>query len=407
MRAKIPLAIGRGLDRATGLAAVQPQYPIDVRNVYGRDSKMALRPGQTGTGYPPLVWGTVVLAVVPIKATLDLLLCVYDRDSREIRIYRLDTVSGIMQTLSSPPNGLWGTLNLDADFPVVTAAEADGYVFFAHDENDLAFRLPTIYYTPNFATPTTAGTLTELTADLNGDGVSATVYFRGVIAYLEYMWGWGYGSETPGDEDRGDILRFAKPTQPLVWVPANYFAIGVRKDPIINCISTETVLAVQKEDSTYKVFGTDPDTFGYDVLDAIYGTVSARVSFNVGGIAYTWASDGARRVLASGTVPIAQPLELISPNPADLPEAGPSRLGFGIYDQDRYLMQWVFPDLETGSVPVLGYTLSLWNPDDPRWTYFTFEQPVSCAGYLIVRDTSTAPTAPEGYVSDILAEDEA
>ncbi len=68
----------------------------------------------------------------------------------------------------------------------------------------------------------------------------------------------------------------------------------------------------------------------------------------------------------------------------------------------------VFPGvvLRKAAVPVLSYALSLWNPDDPRWTYFTREQPVACAGYLIVRDTSTAPTAPEGYVSDFVAVDE-
>lgn len=405
MLSRMPLVMGRGLDRATGLAAVQPQYPVDVRNVYTRDAKVALRPGLAGTGFPPLVWGTDVLAVVGVKATLDLLLCVYDRDTREIRIYRLDTSSGIMQSISSPSDGLWGTLNLDADFPVVTSAEADGLVFFAHDEDTLAYRLPTIYYTPNFATPTTVGTLTELTADLDGSGVAETVYFRGVIAYLEYMWGWGYGSEE--DPDRGDILRFAKPTQPTVWVPANYFAVGVKKDPILNCIPTENVLAVQKEDSTYKIFGTDPDTFGIDVLDALFGTVSARASFNVGGIAYTWSGSGARKVLAAGTISIAQPLELISPQPSDLPTRGPGRLCFSIYDQDRYLGQWVFPDLETAAVPVLAYALSLWTPDDPRWTYFAFEQPIACAGYLIVRDTGDPPPPPDGYVSDFVAEDEA
>ncbi len=413
-RATIPLAIGRGLDRATGLAAVQPQSPIDARNVYGRDAKMALRPGLTGTGFPPLVWGTDIIAIVPIRATLDELLCVFDRDSRELRIYRLDTVSGIMQTISSPSNGVWGVVNLDADFPVVTAAESDGLVFFAHDENVFDFRLPTIYYTPDFVTPTTVGTLTTLTADLDGDGSAETVYFRGVIAYLEYMWGWGFGSAA--DQDRGDILRFAKPTQPLVWPPANYFAIGVKKDPIISCIPTTgsqstysaltTVLAVQKESSTFRVIGTDPDTFGFEVLDAVYGTISSRVSFSIGGVAYTWASDGARKVLPGGTIPIAQPLELISPLPSDFPTLGPSRLAFAIYDQQRYLCEWVFPNSEEASVPVPSFALSLWNPDDPRWTFFTREQPVSCAGYLVQRDTGGTPTAPEGYVSDFVASDE-
>lgn len=408
MRAQMPLAIGRGLDRATGLAAVQPQFPVDVRNAYARDAKMALRPGMGGTGFGALPWGTHILDVAGVKATLELLFAVYDEDTREIRIYQCDTFTGVMHTLSSPVNGVWGTLVDGADFPVVKHAEADGKVFFAHAENDLAFRLPTIYYTPDPVTPSSAGTLTTLECDLDGDGVAAPVYFFGVYAYLEYLTGWGFGTEAIDGLDGANALRVSQPGAPTDFRPGNFYQAGVPKDLIIDCIAVDNVLAVRKTDEGYILVGTSPADFGIFLVDAQYGTQGPKLTINIGGNggqAYTWANDGARQLTRGGSIPIAQPLELISPLPADFPVPGPPRLGFVAYDQERYLLEWCFPNIEEASVPVPGFMLSLWNPDDPRWTFSERQQLVTCAGVLISRDTGEPPSAPVGYVSDFTAED--
>lgn len=409
--AQMPIAVGRGLDRATGLVAVTPASPVDTRNVYARDAKMALRPGMAGTGFPPLSWGTDILAIAGMKATLDVLYVVYDRDSREIRVFRLDTTDDVMQALTTPAHGLWGVLEA-TDFPIVTYAESNGLMFFAHDEADIASRLPTIYYTPD-EDPTLPGTLTTLSADLDGDGTPDDVYFRGISTYLVYLVGWGYGSEV--DPDRGDVLRLSLPADPTTFQPPNYALCGVRKDPILGVISTTgtistyaaqtTVLAVLKNDESYRLVGSSFDDFGIELLDARYGTVSARASCNIGGQGYTWASDGARKVSPGGTDPIAQPLELISPLPNDFPTLGPSRQAFAVYDTERYTIEWLFPDLDNASVPVPSFALSLWNPADPRWTFFTREQPVSCAGTLYFRDTGTAPLPPVGWPSALDFED--
>lgn len=400
----MPLSIGRGLDRATGLAAVQPQFPDDARNVYMRDAKAAVRAGLQATGYPDVPWGTDLLAIETLKATLEVMFVVYDRDSREIRIYRLDQTTGVMAPPTSPTNGLWGTLNANADFPVVQLAEVNGKMFFAHAELTYPFRLRTIYYTPNAVSPTLPGVLTPLTADLNGDGVEADVYFSGVYPHLVYLSGWGYGTETAGDEDAGDTLRISLPGQPTVFKAGNFFLAGVRKDPILDVIVADDILAIMKADETYRLVGTSPADFGIYIMDTEYGTIAARVSWSTGGKSWTWSSDGARRITRDGTSPIAQPLELISPMPEDFPAAGPNRLAFVSYDQVRYLLTWCFPDIEGGTVPVRAFLLSLWAPDDPRWTLGEIQQPVSCAGTLVTRDTSTI-TPPVGYVSDVTAVD--
>jgi hypothetical protein len=418
---RLPMAVGRGLDRATGQVATQPSAPVDARNVYARDAKMALRPGMTGTGFPPLAWGTDILAAVGVKATLDVLFVVYDRSSGDLRIYRLDAEDGIMQTIVSPANGYWGTLDAEAEFPVVLAAEADGIVMFAHCEPEIDNRLPTIYYTPDLVTPSNVGTLTPLVADLVGDGVAvpSLVYFSGVIAYTDYMCGWGYG--TVNDPDRGDIFHMSMPTAPLDWRPPNYAVFGVKKDPIIGCCPTAgpspvgasgavvagitSVLVVAKSDECYILNGTNFNDFAPQLLDSRYGIVSPRAFQNVGGVCYGWASDGARLYTSQMTTPIAHPLELVSPLPVDFPANGPDPLCFATYDLTRYLLSWCFPDSVNASVPVAEYMLSLWNPTDPRWTFSERQQAVCCAGLLLGRNTGALPPAPSGYVSAIIADD--
>jgi hypothetical protein len=414
MRQKIPITVGRGLDRSSGLAGVSPESPVDVRNVYARDAKMALRPGMAGTGYPNISWGTDILAIFSIKATLEVLFAVYDRATNAIRILRLNPATNVLSYPVSPANGLWGfAVGGASSFPVVKCDEADGQVFFAHAEENISSRLPTIYYTPNFANLTIPGTLTTLTADLDGTGVQNPCYFSGVYAYLEYMFAWGFGSNT--EPDRGDIVRFAKPTQPTIWVPENYLIAGVKKDPVLDLCATQgslatqytvqTILAVLKSDSIYRIIGDSPDNFGIEVLDSTHGTISARATINVGGQCYTWSNDGARAVRPGGTEPIAQPLELISPLPDSFPSLGPVRLAFVSYDQNRYLLEWDFPDIAGGAVPVPGFSLSLWNAKDPRWTFVTREQPVTCAGVLRFRDVGGAAPAPTGYPSGVTAQD--
>lgn len=405
MRQTIPLAIGRGIDRATGLGAVQPQFPSDARNVYARDAKMAVRAGMSGTGFEALNWGTDMLAWIGVKATFEVLIVLYDRDTREIRVYQLSPVTGNVQEITSPANGLWGTLNANADFPVVSFAESDGLVFLAHDENDYTLRLPTIFYTPNFADPTTPGTLTTLTADLNGDGVSENVYFRGVVTHLVYMCGWGYGTETSGEEDAGNTLRFCKPGDPTTWLGANFVLVGVRKESIIAACVVDGLLALAKENQTWIIDGQVGADFVARLIDPNYGAISSRCFFTAGTRALMWAVDGARQVTPAVTIPLAQALELLSPLPASLPTAGPSRLCFGFWDPIRYVAEWDFPDIEAASTPVLGFALSLWTPDDPRWTFFERMQPVTCAGVAYVDATGATPDPPAGYVSGVEATD--
>ncbi len=415
----MPLAVGLGMDRMTGAVAVNPAAPVDARNIYALAAKMSLRPGLAGTGFPPLAWGTDILECVGMEATLDELFVVYDRPSREIRIFRLDTENGTLQTIASPANGLWGTLDAEAEFPVVVAAEADGMMFFAHCEAEITNRLPCVYYTPDDATPANVGTLTTYEASLRDAGPTGPIYPTFVFAYLDYLCFVGYGDDL--DPDRGDMVRMSQPTAPLDLRPPNFFLCGVKKDPIIALGVTNgpspisaaglpaagqaTVLVCAKADKSFVLNGTNFGDFVPTLLDPRYGVVSARAFQNINGILHGWASDGVRRFVANTTVSIAQPLELASPLPEDFPPLGPSRLCFSSYDVDRRLASWLFPNSEQVSVPVAEFLLSLWDPENPRWTFSERQQPVSCAGVIFGRDTGSLPPPPVGWVSDITAAD--
>jgi hypothetical protein len=402
--ATMPIVLAAGLDRATGAAAVQPAYAVDAENLYARDAKLALRPGLAGTGYPALPWGTDVCCVSAARVTGDVLFVLFDRTSRQVRIYRLNPQLNLLQPVGT--DGIWGTLAPDAGWPVVLAAENDGHIFFAHDEATLPFRLPTVYVTPDIDNPNLPGSLTTLTADLDGDGVESPVYFRGVVAYLEYMCGWGWGSEQLGEEDRGDVLRLSQPAEPTRFIPESFAICGARKEPILACLPVQGVLAVGKPTEAYRLVGQSPADFRVELLDARYGVIASRTAVAVGSIGFWCSQDGPRVVYAEGTEPIAKPLELVSPLPQALPPRGPDRTAFVVYDRDRYTLEWLWPNLDTAALRTTGFLLSRWNPEQASWTFTVREQCVSCAGEVVFSDAVQGATI-DAYASNVVATDTA
>lgn len=398
----MPITLGAGLDRATGAAAVQPAYAVDAENLYARDAKLALRPGLAGTGFPALPWGTDVCCVAPARVTGDVLFVLYDRTSRQLRIYRMSPQLGLIQPVGT--DGIWGTLSPEAEWPVVLAAENDGRIFFAHDEPTLAYRLATVYVTPDIDNPLLPGSLDTLMADLDGDGVENEVYFRGVLAYLEYMCGWGWGSEQEGEEDRGDVLRLSQPAEPTRFLPESFALCGARKEPILAAIPVQGVLVIGKPTETYRLVGTSPADFRVELLDARYGPISSRSAIAVGDIGFWCSQDGPRVITRESTSPIAQALELISPLPTTLPPRGPDRTCFVVYDRERYTLEWLWPNLDDVTLRTPGFLLSRWEPSSPRWTFTVREQCISCAGEVIFAEALVTPTL-DGYASNVVLTD--
>jgi hypothetical protein len=253
-RARAPLTFGPGLDRATGTGVRDPRSLYNAQNVIAREAGLALRAGLAGSGLLALDWGTDILATFSVERTLDVLQVVYDRTSRDIRIYRVNPVVPVTRQNV----GTWGTVNALAEFPVITHAEAGGVVFFAHASESLAYRLPTRYWQPG-ATDTDPGTLTTLSADFDGSGSPGDVYFYGVCAWREYIAGWGWGTEADNTtKDRPEIVRLSKPDDPTKFPAENYFLCGSRSTRVVGCTPMPNGLLVGTRTQRYTIFGTDP-----------------------------------------------------------------------------------------------------------------------------------------------------
>ncbi|KKK86855.1 hypothetical protein LCGC14_2759080, partial [marine sediment metagenome] len=141
-RARIPLSFGGGLDRATGVFAVDAENFIDLRNVYLYRNRMEARKGlavaNTFTGDATVL---DVLLIQSMKSEQMGIVVCYLSDSH-VHVYRVDGDGSGTDEI-----GIWGTVPLLAHGPArVIATESYRKVFFAHDEVVFSRRLPTYYY---------------------------------------------------------------------------------------------------------------------------------------------------------------------------------------------------------------------------------------------------------------------
>lgn len=396
-RPRAPLTFGSGLDRSTGIAVRDPRSLFDARNVIAREAGVSLRAGLTGTGLTALDWGTDVLATVSVERTLDVLQVVFDRATRDLRIYRVNPVTSPTRQLV----GTWGTLNASAAFPIITHAEAGGVVYFAHAEEVMSWRLPTRYWTPG-AADTDAGTLTTASADFDGSGAPGDIFFYGVCAYREYIAGWGWGTETDNTtRDRPEIVRLTRPDDPTRWPAESYFLCGTRSTRVIGCTPMPSGLLVGTRTQRYTIFGTDPETFGVELTDPSHGIVSPRAWHVINGVAYTWSQTGPR-VTENPMAPsqdLAIPLDLMQAQPAGWPPRGPAREAFTGFDPEQRVLYWAWPNLTDSSTRTLTYALSLRQPSSPRFTTAILERRVASAGRFLTG--KAAPPAASGFASGL------
>lgn len=401
-RPRIRLPFGQGLDRASGEGAASVGALADARNLYPREGKLALVPGLGGTPFPGVSWGTDVVCVTALRARKDVLLVVFDRVSRDLRVYRVNPITPATLQLA----GTWATLDPTAALPRVVAAEAATRVLFAHEEPVYAVRLGTLVYTPHPTNDALVGTLAPLLVDFDADSTSAPVKFRGVVAYRDRVVGWGYGQETTlADQNRADVLRLSDPVDPLSWPWQNYFLVGVRDDPILAAQPDGPVLRLHKRGEAHRLVGGSMTDFGLQLADPLYGCPAARLAVTVGGAAYAWSATGPRVSAEGGaSVDLGLPLELDGPQPADLAARGLLDAGFAIYDEDARLLTFAFPDVTTPGTPTLAYLCSLRDPSNPRWTFRTIGQALYTAGAMMLGKADPPPVS--AYASALAVSNE-
>ena len=309
-RSRIKVPFGGGIDRASGLVAVQPGDFLDLRNLQLYEGKSQARQGVEvrstitvdNNGSTPVDDVSFLSAFRAVRLGL---VVGYWNVTRQVQVF-VTAATGLNPQLvdTTGANSTWGTLALDAGRPRVFGVEAQKFFFLAHDQPLFSRRLLTRYYNPAAG----AGSrLVTLTANLDNSG-SSPISFRGVMTHLAYLVGWGYGSAT--DADRPEIVRMSKPGEPLVFVPEHYFIIGTRGEPVLNCKTVGNNLLVFKETEIHAITGYDRATFGIQPVDANYGLAGSHLAVVVEGICYFWSLHGPRATDGGPSKDLGYPLDV-------------------------------------------------------------------------------------------------
>lgn len=354
-RERQPLPFGLGIDRATGAMAVSPRSFVDLRGFYAQAGGLRLVPGLATTWFPAITTETDLVCIAGIRATKDIVLVTYDRTSRFVKVWRINPITApTLQNVAT-----WGsTTGTERQIPRIVAAESFGKLYLAHDEPTIGERLVTKVYTPN-AVDANVGTLASLQANLDNVGV-ADVKFRGVLAYNDSLWGWGFG--TASDQDRPEIIRVSDPGAPDVFQPQALFYAGGRKDPVTAIVpvgGTPGILAVRKRTEGYRIEGNSPATYGIFPAEQGPGCEQARLAVTVGNGAFCWSHDGPRRLRGDGSSePMGLALDLAGGQVLvgweDTTKRKRLLYGFAVYEHTERLLRFVFPNVNHFGIPADG-----------------------------------------------------
>lgn len=364
-RPRLTLPLGAGVDRHAGAYVAEATSFHDLRNVMLGDGKLSVRRGLDLAVTLPVAGS--VIGIYPVRATGKAVAFVYDTGGPvTVKAYLLNG-TGTTATLIGT---VWTFSGLQARIPRVIAADSYSKLLIAHDHASLSLRKQTRVY------DVLAGTLTDLNA---GTGLT-TPQFRGVTRHLNYIFGWGWG--TDADPDRPEIVRACIPAEPLNWDINHYFVAGQRDDAVLTCRTAGTVLSVQKFSQTFDIVGKDRATFGIFPGDELHGVVSSRASETIAGINYRWSHAGPRRSAGPGpSEDIGTPLDLAGVLPDVLAAASGiiADYTFTAYDPFTQELTWVFN-------AQWGFTLHLAELPNMKWSYRQYGTLLRSAGTIY--DTS-------------------
>lgn len=384
-RPRFPLVFGPGLDRETGVMAIRPGTMEDVRNVYLHTGKLVLRRGYTSRSAfvdEAGVAVTHVIGVHPLRSERIGVVVCFQETTNRVLVYRVEA-DGTSPELV----GEWLNDQVWSGVPRVIMADSYGRVLMAHEEQRILRRAPTLVYDPFFG----GAPLTYLQHDTDSPGGSGSgeigepIRFRGVVRWLNYVFGWGWGSPT---ENRPELVRVSKPGEPTVFLEGSYFIAGDRQDPTLAVIPGRQNLVVLKGTDSYAIIGYDKATFGIRPLDPLYGVLSPRLAYSRAGDVFFWSQEGPRITDGSSiSQDLHIPLDLGGFQPSDLPEMGESQAAFAAYKPEDQVLSFIFGRR--------AYALTLRVPGDWKWSYEEMGVDAYCAGILYGGDQTRE--APEGH----------
>jgi len=409
-RRRIPLYFGPGLDRAEGPMVVEPGRMEDLRNFYLLEGKLQARKGfaapglLTAEGVPEI---THILAGQALRSEGVGIVVGWAAPAGEVHVFRVEP-----DGTEASHVGRWFRWREDqADFPpIVHMAESFGRVFMAHDEPNPFDRAATFVYDP--ITPQLGGLLSPLLDTFSplvpqpsespvespsespgeespGPLGPAAIKFRGVVAHLDYLFGWGYGT---AEVDRPEMVRASLPGEPRNFDANHYWIVGDRQDPVLQCTPGASSLIAFKAGEWWEIFGTNRRNFGHVRRDPLFGILHPRLAVNVSGLVFFWSPDGPRVTDgSSASQSLEIPLDLLGYEPADLPEEVNACEAFATYVYQDRVVLFVFGRR--------AYALTARVQGDWKWSYWTFdwtEKYPLCA--FTLWESVLGPTAdPIGY----------
>ena len=385
-RQRIPLPFGGGMDRQTGVMIIEPSSFEYLWNVHLYAGKAELRRGidpvsstfQTDGGTAM----THILAGVALQSRNIGIIVGYESAGRTLHVF---SVNG---DLSGTPRYIqqWGdALSVDAkDPPAIIAVEGNECVFLAHAEPQLFLRQSTVYY------DLASVSLKNMTADWAADAGSDTnIRFSGVMTYLDYLIGWGFGTNS---EDHPEYVRVSVPQDQKTFEPEHFWMVGQRGVPVQCCAeSLGGVVAMQKTRSS-RLVGTSWLDFGLVTADLLFGCAGPRLAINYEGELYVWTLEGLRKTVGGPFGDMAAPLDLRGEEPTDVKaRRGDIVDGFCYYLPRRAELIWQFGEI--------AYVLHLHDPNYPRLSYRDFgKSTYYCAFTLYGGSSSLTPDiAPTSY----------
>lgn len=373
-RAFLPIAFGAGLDRESGVLSVRPTAMRDVRNSVLHEGRAQARLGMTAVATLVDEFGAELTDVCGIFAMREegaAIAVGYSSADRRVHVLRLNGDGTTPEWV-----GVWFTQAAGLGVPRVTAAEVVGKLYLAHDEPKVTRRAATYVYDPRGSIY-----LSALTADLDQDASAEELKFRGVVAHLSYLIGWGFGTGTAPAGPQ--VLRNDTPGSPGVFAPNEYGQFGQAGEPIVACVSHAAGLLVLKEVGAFILRGYSRQTFTEELLDAGRGVGGSRLAGNFAGSVYGWDNDGPWVWDGGGSVQdISLPLDLGAPLPSDLVAAGELVDGFVEYLADEQKVQFVFGELV--------YSLSIRTV--PKWDFWELGREAFCGARLYGALADAPPT---------------
>ncbi len=361
-RQKLLLPFGGGLDRKTGSAVVDPDAHGNLQNVYLFKGRTELRRGLQRVF--DIGWGQDIIGIFPVRSIGVSALVVWDEVTRKVRLYLTD---GAL-TSASLVGDLWTMPAAFSGRPVVSAADMYGQLVIAHDDASLVTRQATKIFTAS------TGLITTLQADLDRDTTANDVKFRGVRRHLNYLVGWGYGTDS--DEDRPEVLRISN-AGAITFTPEHYFLVGAKGDPILGVgkcgIGQGAVLGLYKAAEAYRLDGNEPRNFGVFLMDDTHGILGPRLEVTVGAENFRWTLNGPVVTTGGEAVDLEMPLDIAGPEADPLQTAVESDNAFAFYDPEEKEVAFVFD--------FWAYVLHL-RDRSRRWSFRPYAWELASAGLI-------------------------